>query len=165
MKHRPIGVPRIDLNRARNALAIVWFGGALLAVALVILQSILGRFEGYTQEFWGWFTPTIFPTLALIIGVIGGTALDDDNEQRTVKRFFFRGAMILSVVYFVVLLATMLLEPVAGTHDMEYFNVANYWLSPVQGLVVAALGALFNSRKRGEPDAEKPAAKKSARRA
>lgn len=130
-------------------------------MALVILQSILGRFEGYMQEFWGWFTPTIFPTLALIVGVIGGTAVDDDNERRTVKRFFFRCAMVLSIVYFIALVATMLLEPIAGSHDMAYFNVANYWLSPIQGLVVATLGALFNSRKREDGGGEAHASAKS----
>lgn len=162
MRRRPIGTQRIDLDRARNFLAIIWFAGALISIFLVIVQSILGRFEGITQDFWGWFTPTIFPTLALIIGVIGGTVLDEDTEARTVKRFFFRGAVFLSVVYLVVLLLTLLLEPIAGTHDMQYYNHANYWLSPIQGLVVATLGALFNSRKRTGPDGEPTPAKRDS---
>jgi hypothetical protein len=138
---------RINLDEARRRLAKIWFWGTGTSASLVILQLIVGRFTGFTSEFVGWFTPTIVPTLALIIGVIGTTALDDDTG-RTVKGFFFRTAVGLSVVYFVLLLGTMLLEPIAGTHDMKYFNLANYRLSPVQGLVVAAVGALFNSRKK-----------------
>ncbi|MDQ6765287.1 MAG: hypothetical protein M3Z22_04190 [Verrucomicrobiota bacterium] len=156
------GNDRIDLERARNSLALIWFSGAFVCVLLVIIQSILGRFSGFTQEFWGWFTPTIFPTLALIVGVIGGTVFDDDSDRRTVKRFFYRAAVGLSLVYFLVLLLTMMLEPLAGSHDMQFYNLANYWLSPIQGLVVAALGALFNSRKRTAADADPPPAKNSA---
>ncbi len=98
------------------------------------------------------------------MGVIGGTVFEDDNEQRTVKRFFFRGAVGLSLVYLLVLLLTMLLEPVAGTQDMKYFNLSSYWLSPIQGLVVAALGALLNSRKRTSDGAEPAAAPKARKK-
>ena len=147
MKKKVRTTGRIDLDRARNKLTVVWFGGAAVLVMLVIIQSAIGRFEGFTQEFWAWFTPTIFPTLALIIGVIGSTALEDD-AGRTVKRFFFQAALALSAAYLILLLLTMLLEPVAGVHDMKYYNLSNYWLAPIQGVVVAAVGALFNSRKK-----------------
>jgi hypothetical protein len=112
-----------------------------------MLQSITGRFQGIAQDIWAWFTPTIVPTLGLIIGVLASTATEDDTG-RTVKRFFFRAAVWLSIVYLAILLLTMLLEPIAGSHDMSYYHFANYWLTPIQGLVVAALGALFNSRKK-----------------
>jgi cytochrome bd-type quinol oxidase subunit 2 len=140
---------RVDLEQARKSIAKIWYWGAGVSGCLVILQLILGRFEGITAEFIGWFTPTIVPTLGLIIGVISSTASEDDTD-RTVKGFFFRTARGLSLVYLVVLFFTMLLEPFAGNHDMKYYNFANYWLAPIQGLVVAALGALFNSRKKTE---------------
>src|SRR3712207_7439199 len=111
MARRALSTARTDLDRARNVVATIWFAGAFAAVCLVIAQSIFGRFTGYTEEFWGWFTPTIFPTLALIVGVIGGTIFDEDSQRRTVKRFFFRGAVALSLVYLAVLLLTLLLEP------------------------------------------------------
>jgi len=138
---------RVDLDRARRFIAIIWFSGAGLCFALVIFQSIRGRFEGIAQEIWAWFTPTIVPTLALIIGVLASTALEDDSG-RTVKKFFYHAAVGLSLAYLIILLLTMLLEPIAGTHNMDYYHFSNYWLTPVQGLVVAALGALFNSRKK-----------------
>jgi hypothetical protein len=138
---------RMDLEQARSSLAKIWFWGAGVSGLLVILQCILGRFEGYTQDFLAWFTPTVAPTLGLIIGVISSTAQDDDSG-RTVKKFFFRAAAGLSVAYLIVLMLTMLLEPVAWTHDMKFYNLSSYWLGPIQGLVAAALGALFNSRKK-----------------
>ncbi len=138
---------RIELERARNAVAKIWFWGAGLLGLLVILQSIIGRFEGFTQDFLAWFTPTLAPALGLIIGIIISTAQDDDTG-RTVKQFFYRAALGLSVVYLGTLLLTLLLEPVAWIHDMKFYNLSNYWLGPIQGFVVAALGALFNSRKK-----------------
>ncbi|MEP6604052.1 MAG: hypothetical protein ABJB69_08905 [Spartobacteria bacterium] len=147
---------RIDLDRARNLLGLLWMIGGGLLVVLVIGQSILGRFDGLAQEFWAWFTPTIFPTLGLIIGVIGSTALEDDSG-RTVKRFFFIASVALSILYLVALMGTLLGEPFAGSHDMKYYNQSNYWLSPIQGLAVAAIAALFNSRKKTDlPEPAKP---------
>ena len=138
---------RIELDRARRFIAIVWFAGGGLCFALMILQSIIGRFEGVGQKAWAWFTPTIVPTLSLIIGVLASTASEDDSG-RTVKKFFYHAAVGLSLAYLIILLLTMLLEPIAGIHNMDYFNFSNFWLTPMQGLVVAALGALFNSRKK-----------------
>ncbi|MEY2546549.1 MAG: hypothetical protein QOG48_1666 [Verrucomicrobiota bacterium] len=150
-KRKPHKAPneeaRIDLDSARNRLLVTWLSGAFAVLILVVIQSIIGRFEGFAQEFWGWFTPTIFPTLGLMLGVIGSTASEDD-EGRTVKKFFFLAAVLLSIGYLILLLLTLLLEPLAGTHDMKYYNLANYWLAPIQALVVAAVGALFNSRKK-----------------
>ena len=138
---------RVDLDRARRVTAIIWFAGGGLCFALMILQSISNRFAGMAQEMWAWFTPTVVPTMGLIIGVLASTASEDDSG-RTVKKFFYHAALGLSAAYLIVLLLTMLLEPLAGTHNMAYFKFSNFWLSPMQGLVVASLGALFNSRKK-----------------
>lgn len=163
MARRSVGNQRINLDQARNRLALIWFSGALVTVLVVILQGIMGRLSGFADQFFGWFAPTIFPMLALIFGVMGSTMMEEDTEKRTVKRFFFRCSVGLSVVYLVVLLLTLLLEPFGGTHNMQYYNIANYWLSPIQGLVVAALGALFNSRKRTESPATEPVPEKKPR--
>ena len=43
----------------------------------------------------------------------------------------------------------MLLAPFSPMQGMELFTMSNYWLSPVQGLVVAAITVLFTSHERG----------------
>jgi hypothetical protein len=140
---------RVEVERARKNLLVIWGCGALVILPLVAGQAVFGRFEGFTTEFFGWFNPTIFPTLGLMIGVIASTATEDDSG-RTVKTSFFRAAVVLSIAYLVTLLAVLLLEPIAGTHDMKYFNLCSLWLSGIQGLAVLALGALFNSRKKAD---------------
>ena len=94
------------------------------------------------------FAPTIFPTLGLITGVIGAMAMDQDDERRTVKAFSALRGGHFGLLNLFVPLCTMLLEPYAGSHDMRFYNLSNYWLSPLQGLAVAALGVLFHSKKK-----------------
>ena len=140
---------RIPLDTARNNLTVVWFVGAALSFILLAAQSILGKFETSLQEVWGWYTPTVFPTSALILGVIGATALQPGYDKRVVRTFFFKLSRALSAFYLLILLLTMLLAPFSPLQGMELFTVSNYWLSPIQSLVVAAITVLFTSHERG----------------
>jgi len=143
---------RIPLEQARNSLTIVWFVGAGLSFVLLAAQSIVGDvFKNSLQEVWGWYTPTVFPTSALILGVIGATALQPGYDKRVVKTFFFKLARALSAFYLLILLLTMLLAPFSKLQGMELFTVSNYWLAPIQSLVVAAITVLFTSHERSSP--------------
>src|SRR2546422_11597756 len=121
---------RIPLDQARNSLTMVWFVGAGLSFCLLAAQSIMGKFENSLQDVWGWYTPTVFPTSALILGVIGATALQPGYDKRVVKTFFFKLARALSAFYLLILLLTMLLAPFSPLQGMALFTVSNYWLSP-----------------------------------
>jgi hypothetical protein len=140
---------RIPLDSARNSLTVVWFVGAALSFILLTAQSIFGRFEDSLRDVWGWYTPTVFPTSALMLGVIGATALQPGYDKRVVKTFFFKLSRALAVFYLLILLLTMLLEPISPKHGMDLFTESNYYLSPIQGLVVAAITVLFTSHERG----------------
>lgn len=143
---------RIPLDKARNSLTTVWFVGAGLSFGLLAAQSIVGTtFEHSLQEVWGWYTPTVFPTSALMLGVIGATALQAGYDKRVVKVFFFRLSRALAVFYLLLLLLTMLLAPFSKLQGMELFAVANYWLAPIQSLVVAAITVLFTSHEKSGP--------------
>jgi cytochrome bd-type quinol oxidase subunit 2 len=137
---------RVPLEQARNSLATIWFAGGAIAFLLVTTQSILGKYASTVQEVFAWFVPIIFPTLALMVGVIGATALQDDNDKRAVKAFFFRLSQALSVFYLLVLMLTLLLEPFSATPGIKLYSLSNYWLGPLQGLVVATITVLFTSQ-------------------
>jgi cytochrome bd-type quinol oxidase subunit 2 len=136
----------IPLEQARNSLAKVWFIGAGIVFFILVLQSILGKYEGSLQEVWAWFVPTVLPTLALMLGVIGASALTEDQDRRKVKEFFFTLSKYLSLFYLLILTATILLEPFSNTPGIKLYNLSNYWLGPIQGLVVAAISVLFASQ-------------------
>lgn len=146
---------RIPLERARNVIATFWFPLVAVLFIILVLQTIFGRYEGSVQEVWAWFQPTVFPTSALILGVIGATALQPDSDKRTVKRFFFRLSCGLAIFYLAILLLILLLDPLAPIHGLELFNLSNYFLAPLQSVVVAAITVLFTSQ---EKTASPPAA-------
>lgn len=139
---------RTPLDNARNSLTVVWFVGAALSFILLAAQSIMGKFQNSLQDVWGWYTPTVFPTSALILGVIGATALQAGYDKRVVKTFFFKLSRALCAFYLLILLLTMLLAPFSPMQGMELFTMSNYWLSPIQSLVVAAITVLFTSHER-----------------
>ena len=145
----PLDKQRIPLDNARNSLTVVWFVGAALSFILLAAQSIMGKFETSLQDVWGWYTPTVFPTSALMLGVIGATALQPGYDNRVVKTFFFKLSRALCAFYLLILLLTMLLAPFSPMQGMALFTMSNYWLSPIQSLVVATITVLFTSHERG----------------
>jgi hypothetical protein len=144
----------MPLEDARNKLATVWFTGAGAMLALLAVQSILGKHDKL-QEVWSWFVPNVIPSLSLMLGVIAADALSSTEDARSVKVTFFRIARGVSLFYLTLLALTILLEPFSPRPGMELFTLSNYWLSPTQGLAVAAVGAVFATQERGgKPDAE-----------
>lgn len=145
----------LSLDVVRTRLATVWLCGAGTTIFLLVLQSLLGRYEDKTQDAWGWLLPTIMPTLGLLVTVLGYTAFDPLFSRAVVRRTFFNLALWLSVLYLVLILLTILIQPFAA-HDaskaIELMHTSNLWLGPFQGLVASALGVLFVSKKDAPPD-------------
>lgn len=141
----------IKLDTVRTKLAIVWLAGCGAILLIVIMQSLLGRFGEKTQEAWGWLLPTIMPSLAMIVTVLGYTALEPQLSKFVVRRTFYRLAISLSLMYLLVVSLTILVQPFAGKDPIELMRISNLWLGPLQGLVASALGVLFVSKqqKRG----------------
>lgn len=142
---------RIPLEHARNVLATTWFIGSGIPFTILAIQSLLGKYGDLVQQVWAWFIPTVFPTTALMLGVIGATALQEGYDQRTVKSYFFRLSRGFAVFYLFALLAILLVEPFATRHGMDLYTMANYFLGPLQGLVVAAVTVLFTSQEKNLP--------------
>ena len=138
----------VPLERARARLAIVWFSGSGVSFVLLVVQSIIGVYKDEVQEVWAWFAPLVFPTLALMTGVVGATALQSRTDERRVKGFFLSLSVWLSVVYLVLLLAVLLLWPFSTMERLSLFIMSNYFLTPVQALVVAAMAVLFTSAEK-----------------
>jgi uncharacterized membrane protein len=142
----------INLDRVRSRLAAVWLTGGGLVFFVVVIQSLMGRYGEKTQDAWGWLLPTIMPTMGMIVTVLGYTALDPLLSSTTVVRNgFFQTAFWLSLMYLVLVLLTVLMQPlVAGdpVKAVELMRLSNLWLGPFQGLVASALGILFISKEK-----------------
>jgi hypothetical protein len=137
---------RVPLEQARSQLVFVWLIGGGVLFAVLVIQSILGRYGVHIQEAWSWFIPTIVPTISLMIGVLGSAALGSD-DRRSVRRTFFVITWWLSVAYLMVLGLTVVLQPFSPLEAIQLYQVSNYWLTPIQGVVTAAIGFLFASQR------------------
>ncbi len=140
----------LPLDTVRTLLGVVWLGGGSIIFVIVVLQSLLGRYGEKTQEAWGWLLPTIMPTLGMIVVVLGYTALDPLLSSSVVRKSFFRVALWLSVLYLLLILLTILIQPWGGTEGVEGMRMSNLWLGPFQGIVASALGVLFVSKQQNK---------------
>ncbi|MBY5529738.1 hypothetical protein GFL54_36575 [Rhizobium laguerreae] len=134
----------MDLDSARTELLVIWLSGGGALFLILTVQSIFGRYGTELQSVWSWFIPNILPTLSLMVGVIGATALSSTAQQpKRVKRGFFRLSRALSIFYLALIALTIMLEPFTKIPVLELYTSSNYFLGPIQGLAVAALGVLF----------------------
>ena len=137
----------MSLDAVRARLSAVWLGGASLILILVVLQSLLGKYQTKTQEAWGWLLPILMPTLGMIVSVLGYTALEPRASSFVVRKVFVRIAVWLSIFYQLLILLTLLVQPFVGTDPIDLMHTSNLWLGPFQGLVGSALGVLFVSKQ------------------
>jgi hypothetical protein len=124
----------------------LWFIGASIPFILLVVQTVGNHYGEHLQEAWAWFIPTVAPTLGLIIGVVGSAARTRNNQF--VRRTFYTLAWWLSLAYLLLLPLTIALEPMRSSKEspVAILSLSNYWLSPLQSLVVAALGYIFTSK-------------------
>src|SRR5437773_2388168 len=71
----------------------------------------LGRYDGKDRDVFGWFLPTVMPTLSLVIGVLVMDATGRGTKITKPDAFLFKLAMGLSCVYLATVLLTIVLQP------------------------------------------------------
>jgi hypothetical protein len=147
----------IPLDDVRTRFAWAWLIGAGLMFLLLVLQSLMHVYADptgdKTPEVWGWFLPTIMPSLGLIITVLTYTALDPNMTGAVVRKSYVPVAFWLSVVYLATVLLTVLIQPFSAKTAAEAVNMmrtSNLWLGPFQGIVASALGILFVTKEKGK---------------
>lgn len=153
---------RITMKAARQRLALLWLGGAGLCVLVLIAMSIRAL-EGRQVQVWGWFLPTVLPTLTLILSTFAVTVRDRlpkvlSNRAR-VDSFVFRLAFGISAFYLaLVFFAIVGWQLTAYEDPVDAFVLSNLWLGPLQGIAASTIGWFFLSAAealpRGEEDEE-----------
>lgn len=138
----------LSMTQCKKRLGILWFSFSVVLFFVVFGQTVFGFYGEKVGEAWGWFLPTILPTLSLILGVLlvdrGGKAI----QRKTVDPFPFWLSFSVSGVYLLVvaltIVAQVFLEFEAGLTLMKQSHI---WLGPLQGLTSASIGAFFVKKK------------------
>ncbi len=137
---------RLPVSFCQHRLAVVWLIGSGLVFALLIAQTVGGKYGTQADKAFGWLLPTVLPTLLLIVGAVASEARRAES-MATVDRFAFRMSLGLSAFYLVLVLATSLVQPFSSMTPLELMTTSHLWLGPVQGVVGIALGVFFTSRQ------------------
>lgn len=142
----------MTIRNAMWRLAIIWLVGSGAIFLVLGVQSLRDYYEPKTDLAWGWFLPTVMPTLSLIVATLvrehrAGTASVSDLGPFDLG--LYRLAYSLSCFYMVVIAVSVLVYPLmtTTTPPLEVMQRSNLWLGPLQGLTVAALGFLYGSNK------------------
>jgi hypothetical protein len=148
------------VQECKKRLLVVWLIGAGLLSLILMGQSMQeeGPYLDQVSDAWAWFMPNVMPTLSLMVGVAVKefTATTDDKKQ--IDTFLFRLSFWLSVAYFMVLMASISLQPFFSPNvaPLDFLKQSNLWLGPMQGIVTLSLGVFFGKAEQsGRTIAEK----------
>lgn len=130
------------MRQCRKRLTVVWLIATGVLFLVLILQTVLGRYDEPDEAF-SWLLPTIIPTLSLVLGVLVSDLTDGGEPDRRVDGFMYKLAYTISIAYFVVVSLTIFLAPFSSMAPVELMKTSNLWLSPLQGVVAAVIGVFF----------------------
>ena len=141
------GTDLTSLEEVRSSLSKSWLIAGLVLFAVVIAQSISGHYGDEPRPAWTWLLGAIMPTIGVIVGALCYTALNPHRLQYVVRRFFYRIALALSIVYLLLIAVTIAIEPFVPMDAFELMQVSNNWLIPIQTLTASVIGVLFFKAK------------------
>lgn len=134
--------------KATSILTWVWWVWGVVLILLLVLMSNLPLFGPDVRAAWEWFTPNLFPIMALVGGIQYQTKKKEGADvgggaaPATKRKPSWPVALSLSVLY-LLLLTIALLSALTSAHPLDMLRTSNLWLGPLLALNTAALGILF----------------------
>ncbi|MDV3458645.1 hypothetical protein RZN05_16725 [Sphingomonas sp. HF-S4] len=130
--------------KSTSILTLVWWIWGVLLILLLVLMSNLPLFGADVRAAWEWFTPNLFPIMALVGGIQYQTKKKEGAEGggAAPRKPSWPVALVLSVLY-LLLLTIALLSALTSAHPLDTLRTSNLWLGPLLALNTAALGVLF----------------------
>ena len=139
------------MRAAKWKLATLWLSGSGAIALILIGQSLAGYYEPRSEDAWGWFLPTVMPTLSLIVAVLAAdyrNPMVPETDVQAVEPRMLRLGIALSAMYLLLVALSILVQPfLSQTAPVVLMHRSNLWLGPFQGLVAAVLGVFFQSRR------------------
>jgi hypothetical protein len=160
MNPPPAPLPTYPLSYCQWRLAALWLGATLVLTVLLLAQIAGGVYGDKGVKAQAWLMPNLLPTLAMIGGAIAYQMTQRASEL-AVTRFAYRATWWFSLIYLLLVLATIGFGPLArerlGIDALEWLAIPAPVLTGLSAIASAALGAFFVSSK---PTAEAAAESK-----
>ena len=138
---------RTSLRKAKRRLAVLWFVASALLIALILIQTITGKYQNLVSQAWSWLLPTVMPTLSLVVAVLVSDQLGRNPHERAADPFLLGLCYGLSLFYLLAVAAVIVFYKFSGFGPLKFMQASSIFLGPLQGLVSAALAAFFVKEK------------------
>ena len=125
----------------RDALRI-WIFVAVSSSLLITVQSLLGKYGDDSELAWNWLLGQYTPALSILVASVFSDASKRWREAEATA-WKYRSARLISLFQFACIVGVFLFEPLLSATIFEIFSSTQVFLSLVQGLAVAAIGALI----------------------
>ena len=133
-------------SSAINKIFIVWVVILLPSILLFTAQSIAGKFGEDGSFAWNWLLGQVTPVLALLLAAIFSSPTRYWRNH-VANLFRWRCAMAACLFQGISMLAILLVEPLIVSTIFELFDKTGVFMSILQGVVIAAVGAVvFDGR-------------------
>ena len=141
----------ISMSSSKKILGTIWVVGFLLPFLLLIIMTNNNTLQDTTGA-WGWFLPTMLPTISLIVAVFVSDAIKPDSPERRVSGFVLGLACVFSLLYIGLVLWVAIDIPLSTSPAKltELLKNSNLYLGPIQGLLTAILGFFFVNRSKAQ---------------
>src|ERR1022692_3952153 len=113
---------------------LTWLLPTLGLICFVALQTISGHFGKRYVDAWAWVCVTSMPMIGilLVVGIPAGV-----KKAINISGFHLFVALSVSIIYWMLVGATILLSPYSSWDIVELMTISNFWLAPMQCIVGA----------------------------
>lgn len=135
---------QVAMRECRKRITIIWFLLGGLAFAVMILYSFGGSLGDKVVQAWGWLLAATAPTMSIIASNIATDATDPNTSADMVDTFYYRLSMMVSGVYLVTILLTLVCWRMTGYQSpYEVMALSSIWIAPMQGIAASILSIFF----------------------
>lgn len=136
-------------SEVRNRLLVWWQSACLAFMLLLLVQTIVGKYEQIESQVWQWAAISLLPGLVLLYL---GTLLHH-SPAKLIPPAVRNAIYSVNIGYLVIVLITLLLQKRGLDMQQQYegldvyFERSYVWLLPLNGLVTFTLVTLMLVRK------------------
>ena len=124
----------------------LWAVVAAAPALLVTAQTIAGKYGDDAQIAWSWLFAQITPVLAILLAAVFSEPSSRWKSAQA-HQWKFSCALGASIAQAVLMLSVLIIEPLVTVSTFDLFDKTQIILSLLQGVVVAAVGAvIFDGR-------------------